>query len=310
MLQVLLGAALLFVGGESLVTGASRLALRLGISALAVGLTVVAFGTSMPELFVSLEAALNDQDDVALGNVVGSNICNIALILGLSALVKPVAINTRVVKLDMPVLILASAWLLYAMLDHGVSRFEGAVCVLALLGYLAFNLKEAGKESSGEIETVDSDSAPKGSRRRNLAFIVFGLGALALGADKFIDGSVSMAQVLGLSPAFIGLTIVAVGTSLPELAVTVIAASRGEGDIAVGNVVGSNIFNILAILGITALIRPLERGGILWQDLAVMAGMTVALIPLLLMGSHLTRVRGGLLLASYFAYLAWRLSAS
>jgi cation:H+ antiporter len=310
ILQLLMGGVLLFVGGEALVTGASRLALRMGISALAVGLTVVAFGTSMPELFVSLEAALNNKHDVALGNVVGSNICNIALILGLAALVKPVAINTRVVKLDLPVLILASAWLLYALLDLGVGRFDGAVCVLALLAYLVFNLREAGKESPGESGQSDQVSPPPSTTARNLLFIAFGLGSLALGADKFIDGSVSLAQLLGFSPAFIGLTIVALGTSLPELAVTVVAAKRGEGDIAVGNVVGSNIFNILGILGITALVQPLERGGIMGQDLVVMAGVTIALVPLLLVGPKLTRARGLLLLASYVSYIAWRLSVS
>ena len=304
-----LGLILLYYGAEGLVSGASRLALGLGVSALSVGLTVVAFGTSAPELFVSLHAALSGMEDVALGNVVGSNICNIALILGVAAVLKPVEINARLIKWDMPVLIIASSWMLYALVNKNIGRVEGAICFLGLVAYLIFNLWEAKREAEPVKEVIQSASPqPGASLGRNLLFIALGLAGLALGASWFVRGAIVVAEFAGLSPAFIGLTIVAVGTSLPELAVTVLAARRGQGDIAVGNIVGSNIFNIFGIVGITAMVQPLERGGVLWQDLAMMAVLTAALVPLLLSGPHLTRSRGVLLLGSYFAYLAWRIS--
>ena len=311
ILQTLLGGGLLYLGGEALVAGASRMALRLGVSALAVGVTVVAFGTSSPELFVTLSAARDGLDDVAIGNVVGSNICNIGLILGLAALIHPLDVHARLIKMDMPVLLLASFWLLYALGDLGIGRVEGAVCVVALGGYTLFNLWEARREQR-EVQDQLAGAAPGDGRSlgHNLLLIVIGLGILAVGANQFVDGAVEVARRLGLSPAFIGLTIVALGTSLPELAVSVLASARGQADIAVGNVVGSNIFNILAVLGLAAMVHPLQRGGLVWQDLAVMAGMTVLLTPLLYFGPRLSRVEGLLLLVGYVGYTGWRLSIS
>lgn len=308
--QVIAGVVLLYFGGEGLISGASRLALRMGFSTLIVGLTVVAFGTSAPELFVSLGAVLDGLDDVAVGNVVGSNICNIALILGLAVVMRPIKINARLIKWDLPLLVAASCWLVIILLDDSVSRLEGAVSILGLLAYVAFNVWEANREDEPVKEELKMASPKPGwSLTKDLAFIGVGLVALALGANWFVSGSVTMATLVGLSPAVIGLTIVAVGTSLPELAVTILASRRGQGDIAVGNVIGSNLFNIGAIMGITSAVHPVERGGIMWADIGVMLGLTLILVPMLFLGSRLTRPRGAILLACYFGYLAWRLFA-
>lgn len=306
--QIIAGLVLLYFGGEGLISGASRLALRMGLSALVVGLTVVAFGTSAPELFVSLGAVLDGLDDVAMGNVVGSNICNIALILGLAALIRPIKINTRLVKLDLPLLIMASVWMIIVLLDGWVQRWEGILSILGLVAYVAFLIWEANREDEPTKEELQMASPTPGwSLGKDLGFIVFGLVALAMGADWFVKGSMAVAIFAGLSPAFIGLTIVAIGTSLPELAVTVLASRRGQGDIAVGNVVGSNLFNIGAVMGITSMVHPVERGGILWADIGFMMGLTLVLMPMLLLGPHLARRRGAILVASYIVYLTWRL---
>jgi len=307
--QVIAGLVLLYFGGEGLISGASRLALRMGVSSLIVGLTVVAFGTSAPELFVSLGAVLDGLDDVAVGNVVGSNICNIALILGLAAVSRPIRINARLIKADLPLLIAASLWLIFILRDGSVARLEGAISILGLLAYVAFNAWEANREDEPVKEELQKASPQPGwSLTKDLAFIGLGLVALAAGANWFVSGAVAIATLVGLSPAFIGLTIVAIGTSLPELAVTVLASRRGQGDIAVGNVIGSNLFNIGAIMGITSAVHPVERGGILWADMGVMLGLTLVLVPMLLLGSHLTRNRGAILIASYIAYIIWRLN--
>lgn len=302
-----LGLAMLYYGGEALVGGASRLALKLGVSELVVGLTVVAFGTSAPELFVSLDAALAGLDDVALGNVVGSNICNIALILGLSALICPVTVNARLVRLELPLLAVASAGLLYAVFDGVVGRLEGIAGLALLVAYLVYTVMALPREAAQVREELAS-AAPSGAWTlgRDLLFIVGGLVVLVLGAGWFIDGAVGLATGVGISQAFIGLTVVAVGTSLPELAVTVLAARGGQGDIAVGNVVGSNIFNILAILGITSLVTPVHQGGLDWGDLLAMMGITLVLGGMMLAGSRLGRIHGALLLILYVAFLGWR----
>jgi cation:H+ antiporter len=308
--QLIAGLVLLYFGGNALISGASRLALRMGFSTLIVGLTVVAFGTSAPELFVSLDAVLGGLDDVAVGNVVGSNICNIALIMGLAAVIRPIRINARLIKLDLPLLIMASVWLIIILLNDSVSRWEGVLSILGLLAYVAFNVWEANREDEPVKEELKMASPkPGGSLTRDLAFIGLGLVALALGAHWFVSGSVTAANLVGLSPAVIGLTIIAVGTSLPELAVTILASRRGQGDIAVGNVIGSNLFNIGSIMGITSVVHPMARGGIMWADLGVMLGLTLILVPMLFLGPRLTRFRGAILLACYFGYLAWRLFA-
>lgn len=303
------GLLALYLGGEALIGGASRLALKLGVTPLVVGLTVVAFGTSAPELFVSLGASLDGLGDVSLGNVVGSNIANIGLILGISCLIRPIHIDAKLIKLDLPILLVASLALVLVLWNGAVSRLDGGVLVVCLLLYLAFTVWEAGREPDKVQDELVSAAPPSpGSLPRDLLLIAGGLIILVLGANWFVDGAVALAQIAGLSQAFIGLTVVAVGTSLPELAVSALAARKGQGDIAVGNVVGSNLFNILAILGITALVAPLTRGGMLWGDLATMVLMTAILLPLLLLRPHLSRGHGVMLLVMYALYVAWRAS--
>lgn len=305
VLLVLGGVILLYGGAEGLVRGSSSLALRLGLSPLVVGLTVVAFGTSMPELVVSVEAALAGQGSIAVGNVVGSNVGNIGLILALSALIAPIAVQARIIRLDLPLLVGVSALLAALLLDGRLSRGEGALLAAGLLAYTGFTLRAARREGAavqGEF-AEGVGGAPSRSAGVDAALVLGGLGLLVLGARLLVRGAVTIAEGAGMSEAAIGLTIVAIGTSLPELATSVVAALRGEGDIAVGNVVGSNLFNVLGILGVASLVRPLSASGIGAVDLAVMLGYAVVLAPMMWTGRRVSRGEGALLLAGYAAYL-------
>ncbi|MEX2582346.1 MAG: calcium/sodium antiporter [Gemmatimonadota bacterium] len=298
------GVVLLYFGAEGLVRGAAAIATRFGLTPLVIGLTVVAFGTSMPELVVSVGAALDDRAPIAVGNVVGSNIGNIALILGLSALIRPLAVNAQVVRLDMPIVIVVSLVLLLMLGDDGIGRIEGAFLVAGLLAYTIFSLRVA-KTEPPEIQEEFAAGTPKGPERASLdvLFIAVGLALLVGGARMLVSGGTTIAQSLGVSDAVIGLTIVAIGTSLPELATSVLATLRGEGDIAVGNVVGSNIFNILGILGIASLVRPLQGAQMSMLDLGMMLGTAAVLLPLARTGFRLSRPEGVLLIAGYFLYI-------
>jgi cation:H+ antiporter len=302
--------AILWIGANILVRGASALALRVGISELAVGLTVVAFGTSTPELVVSLYAALQGATDIAVGNVVGSNICNIALILGLSALIRPTVVQAKVFRLDAPLLVLASLILAVLLTTGGLSRGAGALLVAGMLGFTAATFWQARREAEslrqGSSERVRDR---KGRIAVNILLIIAGLLGLAAGGQLFVGSAVSLANAFGVSQAVIGLTIVAIGTSLPELATSIVAAARGQGDIAVGNVVGSNLFNILGVLGVTALVQPVPRGEIAYLDLSVMFLLSVALLPIVRSGFVASRAEGAILLISYIGYVAWRVAA-
>jgi cation:H+ antiporter len=308
--KVLLALAILTVGADVLVRGASSLALRLGVSALAVGLTVVAFGTSAPELVVSLSAAFRGASDIAVGNVVGSNICNIALILGLAALIRPIVVEAKVFRFDAPLLIVVSVLLSGLLLTGGLTRLTGGAFFLGVGGYTAATLWFARREGRAvQKEFAAGVPAAGAAIALDFGMVIAGLLGLMLGGRLFVGAAVSLAETLGISQAVIGLTVVAVGTSLPELATSIVAAIRGQGDIAVGNIVGSNIFNILGILGATALVQPLPMGGIERVDLAVMLLLAVALLPILRTGFVVSRIEGGLLLASYIGYVAWRLAS-
>ena len=299
----LLGLGLLFLGGEWLVRGASRLAVNMGISPLIVGLTVVAFATSAPELAVSLQAALAGQSDIAIGNVVGSNISNILLILGASALVAPLVVARQIIRIDVPMMIAASG-LAYAMgLDGMVSRAEG----IAMLGLLAAYLIMA-------IRTSQPQETPAGFTRmpvhKDIALVVAGVAMLVIGANWLVDGAVTMARYLGINELIIGLTVIAVGTSLPELATSIIATRRGERDIAVGNVVGSNIFNVLAVLGLTAIFAPSGvpvPSAALAFDFPVMLAASVACLPIFLRGHEIARWEGAIFFGYYVAYTVYLL---
>lgn len=300
------GVALLYVGGEALVGGASRLALRTGLPPLAVGLTVVAFGTSSPELAVSVQAALGGLDDVALGNAIGSNICNIALILGVAALIRPLRVNSQVIKLDVPIMIAVSC-LLWLLLANGVlSRGEGALLLTGIVAYTWMNLRQARREPASDID-LGPGTHLGGSLSRDAAWIAGGLACLIGGGRIFVDSAIAVAQAVGLSQAFIALTVVAVGTSLPELTTSVLAALRGEDDLAIGNIIGSNVFNILGILGTSALVSPLVAQGVNNIDLGVMLAAALVVLPMLITGARVTRLEGAFLLAGYASYVAWRL---
>jgi cation:H+ antiporter len=300
LFALLTGLAVLTAGAEGLVRGGAALAVRLGLTPLAVGLTVVAFGTSSPELVVSLSSAWQGRGDLAVGNVVGSNVFNVAFILGVAALVRPAAAHAQVVRVDVPIVVASSGLLVALLVDGRLGGADGAVLVAGLAAYTAYTLWAAHREAAA----VQAEAEAAGPLWRDVAFVAGGLALLAGGAHLLVSGAVSIAERAGLSEAVIGLTILAAGTSLPELATSVVAALRGQSDLAIGNVVGSNIFNVLGILGVTALARPLVPGGIGPVDLGVMCVLAVALLPLLRTGFRLDRWEGGLLLLAYAGYLA------
>ncbi len=302
------GLVLLYVGGELLVRGSAALAFRFGVSSLAVGLTVVGLGTSAPELVVSVDAVLGGANDVSLGNVVGSCICNLGLILGITALLRPVRVEAKLVRFDAPLMVLVSAAVIALLVDGSVGRIDGLVLLAALAGYLVFTLWQARRETD-EIKEEIEHAVPGGIPRAGVSglFVMAGLLTLVGGGHLLVGAAVDLAESLGVSQATIGLTIVAIGTSLPELATSVVATVRGHSDIAAGNVVGSNLFNLLGILGVAALVSPLSRGGVGWVDLGVMIGVAVVALPLLLTRLRLSRVEGAILLGIYVVYMGWLL---
>ncbi|MFA4838508.1 MAG: calcium/sodium antiporter, partial [Candidatus Neomarinimicrobiota bacterium] len=270
-LLLIIGIALLYLGAEGLIRGASSVSLRWGLSPLFIGLTIVAFGTSAPELVVSIEAAVKMHGAISIGNVVGSNIFNIAVILGLAALICPLKIHRQLVIIDMPILIGVSVLFFVFFLDFQINRIEGLILFLGIVCYVIFSLIYAKKQYQKGIEFIHEDDIPKPTQSvtMDFLFIAGGLCALILGSHFFVEGAIGMARVLGISEAVIGLTIVSIGTSLPELATSIVAAFRKEADIAVGNIVGSNIFNLLAIVGIASLVRPIDGTGIAMTDTLV-----------------------------------------
>ena len=294
----LVGLALLYYGAEYLVRGGSAIASRSCVSPLLIGLTLVAFGTSAPELFVSTGAALHGLGDICIGNVVGSNICNIALILGLSALISPLAVNADLFKRDLPVMILASVALtVVCLFCGGIGRLVGLLFAIGIVVYTIVGVKSA----SGNCET----HSPEMTRGAAYLAVIGGLLALVGGAKLILSGAVAIERHFGVADEFVALTVVAVGTSLPELATSVVAARKGEADIAIGNVVGSNIFNILGILGVSALLRPVATEGMDWVDFGMMLATAVGLWPLMGARGRLGRFEGILLLTVYGAYLWW-----
>lgn len=315
LLRLLIGFVLLIVGAEVLVRGASRLAAAVGISPLVIGLTVVAFGTSSPELAVSVQSALSGQADIALGNVVGSNIFNVLFILGISALILPLVVAQQLVRLDVPLMIGISVLTLLLGLDGRINRWEGAVLFAGIIAYTIFLVRQSRKETpevKEEYAHEYGDGRSQGLRTWlvNIVFVLAGLALLVLGSRWLVDGAVVIARLLGVSELIIGLTIIAAGTSLPEVATSVIAALRGERDIAVGNVVGSNIFNLLAVLGLSSLLAPAGVGvspAVLAFDIPVMIGVAIATLPIFFTGFRIARWEGALFLAYYVAYVLYLL---
>jgi cation:H+ antiporter len=314
ILFLVLGLVLLVWGAEFLVRGASRVAAAAGISSLVVGLTVVAFGTSSPELAVSVMSAFKGQADLALGNVVGSNIFNVLFILGLSAVIVPLVVAQQLVRFDVPVMIGVSLLVFGVGFDGNIGRIDGLLLFAGAVAYTVFLIRQSRKEGSAavksEYEQEFGEEVRKGGGEwlKNIGLIVIGLAGLMLGSKWLVDSAVAIAQSFGVSELVIGLTIVAAGTSMPEVATSVVAAIRGERDIAVGNVVGSNIFNILCVLGLSSVIAPsgIEVSKAALQfDIPVMIGVAVACLPVFFSGYQISRANGVAFLGFYVAYLVY-----
>ncbi|MEY3297875.1 MAG: hypothetical protein RLZZ597_1135 [Cyanobacteriota bacterium] len=313
ILLLIIGGGLLLVGAEALVKGASRLAALVGISPLIIGLTVVAYGTSAPEMAVSVQSSLAGQGDIAIGNVIGSNIFNVLVILGLSSLVAPLLVAQQLIRLDVPIMIGVSALLFLFSLDGQLQVSDGVILLIGAVVYTVFLIYLSRKESNTEVQAeYDQEYGLKAHSRwswlLNIGWMVLGLGTLVLGSRLFVSGAVDIATAIGVSELVIGLTIVAAGTSLPELATSMVATMRGERDIAVGNVVGSNIFNIFVVLGCTSLAsggNVIIPDAVLNFDLPVMVAVAVACIPIFATGNLISRWEGVLFMAYYVAYAVY-----
>lgn len=302
------GMLMLFIGAEGLIRGSSNLAIKIGITPLVVGLTVVAFGTSAPELVVSLNAAIKGNSSITLGNVIGSNIANIALILGAAAIIRPLSIHANVIRREIPIMIGVSLLFILFFLDGKLVFINGIIFLICLISYLIINVIIAKKEKNPAIDSEFSEGLKsKLGIPVSIFLIVVGLVLLIFGSNLFVKSAVAIAKLFGVSDAVIGLTIVAIGTSLPELITSIIASYKNEADIAIGNVVGSNIFNILAILGITAIITPIYAEGISTIDLGVMIFTAIILFPLGKSGFTISRAEGILLIGVYFLYIYYLL---
>jgi len=314
VLYIIIGVTLVLVGADRLTEGASSLARRFGVPEIVIGLTIVACGTSAPEFFVSLMSALNGTPDMAVGNVVGSNIMNTMVIVGCAAMVAPMVISPSTVKKDIPFSVGASLLLiLLTMADSDVSRIDGIILLLGFAGFMAYTLYQAkGIQNTpsmgGGSGEASKNSPSMGGGWGEALWILLGLAGLVFGSNLFVDSASSVATSLGVSEGVIGLTIVAGGTSLPELATSVVAARKGQSAIAIGNVIGSNVFNILLILGATATISPLQMEGITVIDMGVMM-VSIVLVWLFSFTRYtVERWEGAVLVLGYAGYLTWLLS--
>lgn len=312
--MLVLGLMVLTLGAELLVRGSSKLAITAGISPLVVGLTVVAFGTSAPELVVSVQSSLEGQSDVALGNVVGSNICNILLILGVSALIIPLRVSQQLVRFDVPLMIAVSLLFFGLAQDGKIGRVDGSVLIIGMIAYSVWAIINSRREQSNIQAEYEAEFGVRDNPTNfrgiclDLVTLIIGLGLLVLGARWFLGSAVEIARLLGVSELVIGLTVVASGTSLPEVATSIMAAVRGERDIAVGNAVGSNLFNIMGVLGIAGAVSP-EGVSVskeaLTLDIPIMIAVAIACLPIFFTGHLIARWEGGMFLAYYIAYTAY-----
>ena len=308
-LLLVLGLVALLLGAEILVRGASRLAAATGLSPLVIGLTVVALGTSAPELAVGIDAVQRGAPGIAIGNVIGSNVANVLLILGISALVTPLVVSRQLVWLDVPVMIGCSFLVLALAYDGNLSRIEGGGLALLAVAYVGWLIRIARRESA-EADEVGQPARGRWSWAIDLAMVLGGLGLLVLGARWLVESAVTIAQALGLSELVIGLTVIAVGTSLPEIATSVMAAVRGQRDLAVGNIVGSNVLNLLVVLGLTAVVAPSGipvNAAAIHFDFPVMIATAVACLPIFFTGHCIARWEGAVFLGYYIAYTAYLL---
>lgn len=305
ILFVLIALTLLYFGASWLVTGSSSLAIKAGVSPLVAGLTVVAFGTSSPELVVGINTALAGQGNIAIGNIVGSNIFNICIILGISSIIAALKIKMQLLKMDIPILIITTIAFMILFNDRQISRIEGAILLSGIVLYTILNIVLARREKNKEVMDEFDKSIPKSNMKwyYSAGMVVIGIGVLVAGSELLVKGAVQIARVLGVGETIISLTIIAAGTSMPELASSVVATIRKEYDIAIGNIIGSNIFNILGIIGISSIISPLSAMAISNIDLYIMLGVTLVLLPFFRTKYSLTRDEGIFLVVLYLMYL-------
>ncbi len=307
---LLASLVILYFGAEGLVSGASSLAKRIGISPLVIGLTIVSIGTSAPELVVSIKAAMNGQSALSVGNVLGSNFFNIGIILGLSALIYPLAVKRQLLKLDVPVMLLATLLFFLFFFDSRISKIEALVFIVFFVSYTVYLLIFSKKKNAPENDHGDDDGIRLSKHWLiDVLFIGAGLAGLVYGSDLLVENAVVLAGRLGMSEAMIGLTIVAAGTSMPELATSVVAAIKKRADIAIGNVVGSNIFNILLILGVAGLIQPISAPDINYVDSLFVIGISLLLWVFMKKNTRLGRWQGAAFILFYMVYFSVKLSS-
>jgi cation:H+ antiporter len=311
------GILLLIAGAEALIRGASRLASAFGIAPLVIGLTVVAFGTSSPEFAVTVKAVLSDQASIAIGNVIGSNIFNVLLILGISAIIAPLSVSRQLVRFDVPLMIGLSIGVLLLSLDLEVGRLDGSLLFGGLIVYSLVLIRQSRRSGSTLREEVATEERSADRKEtgwtRNAAAVVIGLALLVIGSRWLVDSAIAIATDMGVSDLVIGLTIIAAGTSLPEVVTSVVASARGERDIAVGNVVGSNLFNLMGVLGLAGIIAPQGitlSPAVLTFDLPVMVAVAFACLPIFFTGGEISRWEGVILLGYYGAYTTYVIFAA
>jgi cation:H+ antiporter len=303
---LLIGLATLIGGGEFLVRGAVGIAQKLRLSSLVIGMTVVSFGTSAPELIVSIKAALAGNPDIAMGNVIGSNIANIALVLGITVLIFPLPVDRNTKIIDWPMMFVASILFFLFALNGTIARWEGIVLFSLLIAFITFLIRNSRKKSAQLMEESEEFVIPDvRATLKSISFLSIGLVGLYFGADWLLTGAVDIARNLGMEERIIGITIIAFGTSVPELVASGVAAYHKETDISIGNLIGSNIFNIMAVIGLTVIVKPIGVSEkTLSVDMIWMLAIALALLPMLLLGKKITRFKGLLLLGSYVAYIA------
>lgn len=308
---LLVSLVILYFGAEGLVSGASSLAKRVGVSPLIIGLTIVSIGTSMPELVVSAKAAMIGQSALSIGNVLGSNMINIGVILGLSAMIYPIAVNRQLLNLDVPFMVFSSVLFLLLFLDSKISRVEAGLLILLFISYISYLIitSTKGHKNKPEQKSQNTDEIKMSKHWSiDLLFIVVGLLALVYGSDLLVVNSIIIAERLGMSEAMIGLTIVAIGTSMPELATSVVAAIKKRSDIAIGNVIGSNIFNILLVLGVAGLIHPISTPEINYMDSLFVVALGLVLWLFMKLGTRIRRWQGTTFIFIYVLYFIIKLS--
>ncbi|MEM7799324.1 MAG: calcium/sodium antiporter [Chloroflexota bacterium] len=315
IVKFIVGVIFLIVGAEGLVRGASRLATSFGISPLVVGLTVVALGTSSPELAVNLNAALSGQAGIALGSVIGSNIFNVLLILGISAMIIPLTVSEQLIRLDVPLMIGLSVTVFLMGLDGEIGRFDGLILLTAVVSYTAYLIIQSRREEAAKeaAQPSDAEEEPSSSWYVNVGMLVGGFALLVLGSRWLVEGAVTFATFLGVSELIIGLTIVAAGTSLPEVVTSIIAAFRGERDIAVGNAVGSNIFNLTAVIGTASVVSPVGievSPAIIQFDFPILMAVAFACLPIFFTEGTISRWEGALFFGYYLAYTTYLILAA